>query len=60
MSYRPVERECPICGRKFRTEMAKEWKYKSKKRKYFCSWGCMREDEKRRNNPIDNSNTDKV
>ena len=39
---------CPICGKSF-VITTSEWIYKrdnGKKLTYFCSWKCMREDER--------------
>jgi hypothetical protein len=40
-------RKCPVCGKKFFSTGL--WVYKTGYRfreKYFCSWGCLRKDEK--------------
>ena len=42
------EKECHECGKKFFS--SGEWVYKLKingKWRYYCSWGCMRTDERR-------------
>ena len=40
-------RKCPVCGKEYWAGL--EWVYKrgyEKSLKYFCSWGCLRKDEK--------------
>ena len=44
------EQECPVCGKKFIIRDHSEWVYKLEakdSKKYYCSWSCMRKDEKR-------------
>ena len=44
-------KNCPVCGREFHLLYPKAWGYKrstGKKILYFCSWNCMREEEKER------------
>lgn len=39
---------CATCGKVF--ERSSEWAYKNEKKtpfKYFCSWGCLRADERK-------------
>ena len=43
-----VERVCPICKKRFIVASPADWVYK-KEAVYFCSWGCMRKDEGKRN-----------
>lgn len=49
--YYPIgsERQCPICKRSF--IFRSEWAYHNGK-KYYCSWGCLRKDEKRRTTKV--------
>lgn len=38
-------KKCFVCRKKFEVQDAEEWAYKRKKR-YFCSYGCLRRYEK--------------
>ena len=45
-------KKCPVCGKEFHLLYPNAWGYKrntGKKNLYFCSWHCMREEEKERN-----------
>ena len=48
---------CPECGRKFYCYNMGEWAYKREtsnhQRKTFCSWGCMRKFDKRKEQMIE-------
>lgn len=52
MSYIRVDKKCPICGKRFEPPDTSIWAYKryvsSTSYIFFCSWGCLREDERRR------------
>ena len=44
----PFERKCPECGRTFAGTCAlEEWTFRERGR-LLCSWGCMRQAEKRK------------
>ena len=45
-------KRCPICQKEFDTLSCDQWVYKRKKYggggyRYYCSWHCMRADEKK-------------
>lgn len=47
------EKVCSCCGKRFTVLHPTRWAYKVRDKgmpheKYFCSWGCLREDEKRK------------
>lgn len=47
-----TQRKCPICKKDFHVIWCDLWAYKTQKYggggyKYYCSWHCMREDERR-------------
>ena len=46
------DKRCPVCGKSF-CVMSDEWAYKRRKSNgsafnYFCSWKCLRTDERKR------------
>ena len=52
MKDEDVIRRCPICKKKFEVLWCDLWAYKRKKYggggyTYYCSWKCMREDERK-------------
>ena len=40
-------RRCKNCGKTFAVLYPHLWRYKDDKGKYFCSWRCLREDERK-------------
>ena len=47
----PDDRKCRNCGKRFTVLHSSQWAYKRPKGpryEYFCSWGCLRADEKRK------------
>ena len=55
VEYEPLEgkpRKCAECGKPFCG--SSQWAYKTRRheqRKYFCSWTCMRAEERREEKP---------
>ncbi|MBO7662766.1 MAG: hypothetical protein J6U01_05305, partial [Clostridia bacterium] len=48
--WEPEVRKCRNCGRAFGMMHPTRWAYKRPKGaryEYFCSWGCLRADEKK-------------
>ena len=43
----PFERRCPECGKVFSGVMLETWTYRDKGQ-LLCSWGCVRQREKKR------------
>lgn len=51
-----IKKKCPICGKEFFVLACDQWVYKRHKYGgegyyYYCSWHCMREDERRHAKP---------
>jgi len=51
----PREKKCKICGKEFIPQIDEIWAYKKKDKYgnpvYFCSWHCLREQERRTEKP---------
>lgn len=51
-----VRKRCPVCKKKFEIVWCEMWAYKTQRYggggyKYYCSWHCLREDERRHEKP---------
>ena len=49
------EKTCPVCGKLFITH-GEEWGYtgySKGRKKFYCSWGCLRKSEKGKQSPLE-------
>ena len=54
LKYTYKEKTCPICGKLFITH--DEWgytRYSKGRKRFYCSWGCLRKSEKMEKSPIE-------